>query len=42
MFGTTMQAMQGTPLARYIPRDQRQQHGNSATSTSATPASACA
>jgi hypothetical protein len=25
MFGTTMQAMQGTPLARYIPRDQRQQ-----------------
>jgi PAS domain S-box-containing protein len=24
MFGTTMQAMQGTPLARYIPRDQRQ------------------
>jgi PAS domain S-box-containing protein len=28
MFGTTMQAMQGTPLAHYIPRDQRHQAGN--------------
>lgn len=30
MFGTTMQAMRGAPLARFIPRDQRQQFGNGA------------
>ncbi|RZT01840.1 PAS domain S-box-containing protein [Duganella sp. CF402] len=29
MFDTTMHAMQGASLAHYIPRDQRQQHGNS-------------
>ncbi|MRX11044.1 PAS domain S-box protein [Pseudoduganella sp. FT25W] len=31
MFGTTVQAMQGSPLQRYIPRDQRQRSDNGAT-----------
>jgi PAS domain S-box-containing protein len=31
MFGTTVQAMRGSPLQRYIPRDQRQRPENGAT-----------